>query len=82
MTLAFVYQKFRDTKLTYRFPGKLQEILQYAVDQNAYYKQYPDDWLWKWRTEEAKAPDGSPVQTAKIGGRTTYFFDGYQKLFA
>jgi formamidopyrimidine-DNA glycosylase len=61
--------------------AKLQEILQYAVDQNAYYKQYPDDWLWKWRTEDAQAPDGSPVQTAKIGGRTTYFFDGYQKLF-
>jgi len=65
-----------------RIHTKLQEILQYAVDQNAYYKQYPDDWLWKWRTEGARAPDGSPVQTAKIGGRTTYYFDGYQKLFA
>lgn len=61
--------------------GRLQDILQYAVDQNAYYKAYPEDWLWQWRDEEATAPDGTPVSIDRIGGRTTYFFEGYQKLF-
>lgn len=60
---------------------KLQQILQFAVDQNAYYKNYPDNWLWSWRDKEATAPDGTPVQIEKIGGRTTYFFDGYQVLY-
>lgn len=61
--------------------AKMQEVLQYAVDRNAYYKAYPDDWLWKWRDEDATAPDGTSVSIAKIGGRTTYYFAGYQKLF-
>ena len=64
-----------------RIHSKMQEVLQYAVEHNAYYKAYPKDWLWKWRDEEARAPDGTPVSIAKIGGRTTYYFVGYQKLF-
>lgn len=64
-----------------RVHAKLQEILQFAVEQNAYYKAYPDDWLWTWREEGATAPDGTPASIARIGGRTTYFFEGYQKLF-
>lgn len=60
---------------------KMKSILEYAVSQNAYYKAYPDDWLWGWRKEGAKAPDGSVVDIQKIGGRTTYFFPEYQQYF-
>lgn len=60
----------------------MQEVLRFAIDKNAYYKDYPENWLWEWRAEGRKAPDGrSPIQIAKIAGRTTYFFKGYQRLF-
>ncbi|HKK74589.1 MAG TPA: DNA-formamidopyrimidine glycosylase family protein [Saprospiraceae bacterium] len=61
--------------------AKMQEVIRYAVDRNAYYKDYPEDWLWQWRDADAKAPDGSSVEIEKIGGRTTYSFPGWQKLY-
>lgn len=62
---------------------KLQEVLDFAINKNAYYKDYPEDWLWQWRKEGAVAPDGkSVIESAKIGGRTTYFFEGWQKRYS
>jgi formamidopyrimidine-DNA glycosylase len=61
---------------------KMKEIIQYAVDRNAYYKDYPEDWLWQWREQGSTAPDGSPIQQEKIGGRTTYFFPAWQRLYS
>jgi len=60
---------------------KLQDILQYAIQKGAYYKDYPPDWLWEWRAKGYKAPDGSEIASAKIGGRTTYYFDTWQTLY-
>jgi formamidopyrimidine-DNA glycosylase len=61
---------------------KMQEVLEFAVNKNAYYKDYPDDWLWQWREEGKVAPDGkSLVKSDKIGGRTTYFCEGWQKQY-
>ncbi|NRB46661.1 MAG: DNA-(apurinic or apyrimidinic site) lyase [Saprospiraceae bacterium] len=60
----------------------MQEVLNFAINKNAYYKDYPEDWLWQWREEGQTAPDGkSPIQIEKIAGRTTYYFKGYQKLY-
>ncbi len=59
----------------------MQTILRFAIEKEAYYKDYPDDWLWKWRHAEATAPDGSPVQRTKIAGRTTFFFANWQQKF-
>ncbi|MEO0338236.1 MAG: DNA-formamidopyrimidine glycosylase family protein [Bacteroidota bacterium] len=61
---------------------KMQEVIRFAVDKNAYYKDYPDNWLWQWREPGATAPDGSAIDQAKIGGRTTYFFPGWQILYS
>lgn len=59
----------------------MNSILQYAVDQDAYYKIYPDNWFWKWRDEKAKPPKGKgKILKAKIAGRTTYWVDGLQKM--
>lgn len=60
---------------------KMQEVIRYAVDRNAYYKDYPEDWLWQWREEGATAPDGSVIEHQKIGGRTSYYFPGWQELY-
>jgi formamidopyrimidine-DNA glycosylase len=60
---------------------KMQEVIRYAVDREAYYKDYPEDWLWQWRKKGAVAPDGSQVEQEKIAGRTTYFFPGWQRLY-
>jgi len=61
---------------------KMQEILNKAVAHTAHYKEYPDGWFFEWRVEGQKAPKGkSIVSIEKIAGRTTYFFDGYQKLY-
>lgn len=59
--------------------AKMKAILQYAVDREAHYKAYPEDWLWQWRQEDATGPDGnSRVRRTKIAGRTTYFCEGWQ----
>ena len=61
--------------------SKMQEVIAYAVDRNAYYKDYPDDWLWQWREKGATAPDGGTIEQAKIAGRTSYFFPTWQRLY-
>lgn len=61
---------------------KMKEILDFAVEKNAHYKAYPEDWLWKWREEGATAPDGTgEVRKMKVAGRTTYFCNGWQKKY-
>jgi len=62
--------------------SKMQEIFDFAVGKEAYYKDYPEDWLFQWRKEGTHAPDGKgTVRTAKIAGRTTYFFEKWQKRY-
>lgn len=62
--------------------AKMRSILQFAIDREAHYKAYPEDWLWQWREEGATGPDGkSRVKRTKIAGRTTYFCEGWQKLY-
>ncbi|NND05246.1 MAG: DNA-(apurinic or apyrimidinic site) lyase [Saprospiraceae bacterium] len=59
----------------------MQRILQLACDRDAYYKVYPEDWFWKWRNDDQEILQGKGrIQKMKIGGRTTYYIDGYQKL--
>jgi formamidopyrimidine-DNA glycosylase len=61
---------------------KMQEIFRFAVDKNAHYRRYPDDWLWNWRKEGHPCPEnGSTVRKMQIAGRTTYFCGGLQKKF-
>ena len=61
---------------------KMQEILNRAVKERPYYKAYPDDWFWQWRAEGNLAPDGkSKIETATIGGRTTYYASGWQQKY-
>ncbi len=62
--------------------NKMQEILQRAVRERPYYKDYPADWFWQWREEGKFAPDGkSKIEKAAIAGRTTFFANGWQKLY-
>ena len=59
----------------------MRKILQEACDRDAYYQVYPDDWFWKWRSDENKVlPGKGSVGKMKISGRTTYFVEGYQHL--
>ncbi len=61
---------------------KMQDILQYAVDREAYYKKYPEDWLWQWRKEGHPGPGGQgEIEKAKIAGRSTYFCAATQVLY-
>lgn len=61
---------------------RMQEIFAFAVEQDAHYRHYPDDWLWKWRKEGHPGPDGQgTVRKMKIAGRTTYFCSGWQKKY-
>jgi len=77
---ASVVEKIPEEKLRAIFKA-MKEVLQYAVDRDAYYKAYPEDWLWKWRDETKQAPDGSAIERDKIGGRTTYYSPKWQKLY-
>ncbi len=60
----------------------MKDILSFAVEQNAHYRNYPANWLWQWRKEGHPAPDGKgKVSKMTIGGRTTYFLADRQKRF-
>jgi formamidopyrimidine-DNA glycosylase len=60
----------------------MKNILQEAIDRNAYYKEYPENWFWEWRKEDRPGPDGEGmVRRTKIAGRTTYFIEGVQVLY-
>lgn len=68
-----------DRKCIYRL---MRDILSYAIDRDAYYKDYPDDWLWQWRKEGRPGPEGQGiVKKMKVAGRTTYFCEGWQKRY-
>jgi formamidopyrimidine-DNA glycosylase len=60
---------------------KMQEILTFAVNREAYYKAYPENWFWRWRDLKTPSPDGILTQRATIAGRTTYFCESWQKLY-
>lgn len=60
----------------------MRNILQTAIDQSVYYKDYPDNYFFEWRIEGKKAPKGKGIcKVEKIAGRTTYYFEKYQKLY-
>ena len=60
----------------------LRAILERAVNERPYYKEYPDDWFWKWRQDGKLAPDKkSKVRHETIAGRTTFFAPGWQKKY-
>jgi len=60
----------------------MQKILKTAIERSAYYKEYPENWFFEWRKEGTPAPKGKElVAWDKIGGRTTYFFPKYQRLY-
>ena len=61
----------------------MRSILIEACDKDAYYQVYPEDWFWKWRDVSQSFIEGKgPLGRMKIGGRTTYFVEGYQKLIS
>lgn len=62
--------------------ARMQEIFAFAVDRNAHYRHYPEDWLWKWREVGKSGPNGKgKVEKMQIAGRTTYFVKGWQKKY-
>lgn len=60
----------------------LRAILERAVKERPYYKEYPSDWFWQWREDGHVAPDGkSKVRHETIAGRTTFYARGWQKKY-
>jgi len=51
-----------------------------ACDREAYYKQYPDNWFWQWRKLD-RVPRRGKVLKGVVGGRTTHWVEGWQKLY-
>ena len=65
-----------------RIYTQMKKILKLAVKKNAYYKVYPDDWFWKWRTEGSFGLDERwTVRKDSIAGRTTYWVEGKQVMY-
>ncbi|MBK8507019.1 MAG: DNA-(apurinic or apyrimidinic site) lyase [Saprospiraceae bacterium] len=59
----------------------VRSILIEACEKEAYYQIYPENWFWKWRDSAQNFVEGKgTLGKMKIGGRTTYFVEGYQKL--
>ena len=57
------------------------DILQTACARDAYYRDYPEDWFWQWRKLEHVAQRG-PVRRMTVGGRTTHWVEGWQRLYS
>lgn len=60
--------------------GAMVEILSVACDRDAYYRDYPPGWFWQWRKQERVARRGK-VMAGKVGGRTTHWVEGWQRLY-
>ena len=58
----------------------IQSILSEAIERTANYKDYPDDWFWKWRVKDGESEKGK-IMVEKVAGRTTYYVKGYQKKY-
>lgn len=60
----------------------LHRIMNEAADRLPHYKQYPPKWYWKlWREEGREIEGRGTVEAAKIGGRTTMYVPGWQRLY-
>jgi len=61
---------------------RMQAILQKAVDLDAEYSAYPEEWLWNHRhNDHGECPrDGSSLEKDKVAGRTTYYCPACQEL--
>lgn len=61
----------------------MNNILDIAIKKARYYKDNKTEYdFFQWRVEGQKAPKGRGIcKVEKIAGRTTYFFDTYQKLY-
>lgn len=70
-----------DDKITEVY-HKMKFILDYAVRALPDYKEFPENWFWTWRRDGSLAPDGkTPISKAKVAGRTTYYYEGWQKMY-
>ena len=58
----------------------MQSILSFAIERAAHYKDYPDDWFWKWRVKGGESEKGE-IMVEKIAGRTTYFVKRWQRRY-
>jgi len=61
---------------------RMQTILQKAVDLDANYSAYPEEWLWNHRHKDGGVcpRDGNALETEKVAGRTTYYCPSCQEL--
>jgi len=58
----------------------MQSILSFAIERAAHYKDYPDDWFWKWRVKGGESEKGE-IMVEKIAGRTTFYVKGWQRKY-
>ena len=73
--------KIPDPKLDEIY-AHLHHLMNEAAERLPHYKQYPDPWYWKlWREVDKEIPERGRVERAKIGGRTTMYVPGWQKLY-
>jgi len=58
----------------------MREVLETAVERNAEFDSYPEDWLLKRRSAGAECPLGDcRIEKITISGRTSYFCPCHQK---
>ena len=69
-------------KETAKLHDSLKKILELAVDVNADYKQFPDDWLFHHRWGGGRGAEfigGKKIVREEVGGRTTAWVPEIQK---
>lgn len=60
---------------------RMQAILRKAVELDAVYAEYPEEWLWNHREKGGACPrDGHELARDKVAGRSTYYCAQCQEL--
>ncbi len=59
----------------------MKKVIKVAIENDAHYDDFPEDFLIHFRKEGAKCfHTGAEIQKIKVGGRSTYFSPEWQKL--
>ncbi|HDZ15329.1 hypothetical protein LCGC14_1215710, partial [marine sediment metagenome] len=59
----------------------MKKVIETAIEHEAHYSDFPEDFLMHFRKEGAKCyHTGAEIQKIKLGGRATYFSPKWQVL--
>ncbi len=58
----------------------MKDVIETTIKHDAHYSDFPKHYLIHERNDDGTCHHtGKPIQKTKVGGRTTYFSEGWQE---